>query len=282
MPVIPQPPINPDSVSSFLEHVNAHPDDWMKYLRLAHEGLVEGESAAASLRVEVQRYRDQTLRQAAQIELLEADRVKSVDKAVAETERVRQDFLVMAMEKASAIAKMDAALAERDRALAKRDEVPLAIHPTICLPALDTPSTSRTEPPVNTPVGTTLPPTFENASTAHLSERLPDPDKFDGDRKDLRRFVSQVHEKMKANKDRFPSAQSRMAYVTSRLKGAAYAQILPYVREGICQLGDYDQILNTLTRAFGDPTLLTMPVTTYSASARLTKTLVRFLPSFSV
>jgi hypothetical protein len=28
------------------------------------------------------------------------------------------------------------------------------------------------------------------------------------------------------------------------------------VREGICQLGDYDQILNTLTRAFGDPNLI--------------------------
>ena len=36
-----------------------------------------------------------------------------------------------------------------------------------------------------------------------LSERLPDPDKFKGDRKDLRRFVSQIHKKMNINHDRF-------------------------------------------------------------------------------
>jgi hypothetical protein len=85
------------------------------------------------------------------------------------------------------------------------------------------------------------------------SERLPDPDKFEGDRGDLRRFLSQIHEKLNTNRDRFPTPQSRMAYVTNRLKGQPYAQILPYIQKGVCQLQDYDKILDLLDRAFGDP-----------------------------
>ena len=88
--------------------------------------------------------------------------------------------------------------------------------------------------------------------TPHLSERLPDPDRFDGDRKDLRRFVSQIREKMNVNQDRFNTPSSRMAYVTNRLHGMAYNQILPYIHKGICQLNDYDEILAVLERAYGD------------------------------
>ena len=91
------------------------------------------------------------------------------------------------------------------------------------------------------------------APDTRLSERLPDPDKFEGDRKDFRRFASQIHEKMTVNRDRFPTPQSRMTYVTNRLKGAPYAQILPYIHKGICHLNDYDEILKILDNAFGDP-----------------------------
>jgi hypothetical protein len=58
---------------------------------------------------------------------------------------------------------------------------------------------------------------------------------------------------MNINLDCFPTPQARMAYVINRLKGAPYAQILPYVRDGVCQLSDYTEILNILERAFGDP-----------------------------
>ncbi|KAH1269409.1 hypothetical protein KXW53_000867 [Aspergillus fumigatus] len=37
------------------------------------------------------------------------------------------------------------------------------------------------------------------------------------------------------------------------LKGAPYAQILPYIKKGICTLNDYQDILDILERAFGDP-----------------------------
>ncbi|GFF97258.1 conserved hypothetical protein [Aspergillus udagawae] len=44
-----------------------------------------------------------------------------------------------------------------------------------------------------------------------------------------------------------------MAYMNNRLKGAPYAQILPYIKKGICTLNDYQDILDILERAFGDP-----------------------------
>jgi len=58
---------------------------------------------------------------------------------------------------------------------------------------------------------------------------------------------------MTVNRDRFPTPQSRMTYVTSRLKGQPYAQILPYIVKGVCRLPDYEAILDLLDRAFGDP-----------------------------
>jgi hypothetical protein len=91
------------------------------------------------------------------------------------------------------------------------------------------------------------------SESSRLSEKLPDPDKFEGDRSDLRRFISQIHEKMTTNYDRFPTPQSRMSYVTNRLKGKPYAQVLPYIKKGVCDLPDYSDILDLLDRAFGDP-----------------------------
>ena len=43
-----------------------------------------------------------------------------------------------------------------------------------------------------------------------------------------------------------------MIYVNNCLKGALYAQILPYVKKRICQLKDYKDILDILDQAFGD------------------------------
>lgn len=91
------------------------------------------------------------------------------------------------------------------------------------------------------------------SESSRLSEKLPDPDKFEGDRSDLRRFISQIHEKLITNFDRFPTPQSRMSYVTNRLKGKPYSQVLPYIKKGVCDLPDYTDILDLLERAFGDP-----------------------------
>ena len=43
-----------------------------------------------------------------------------------------------------------------------------------------------------------------------------------------------------------------MAYVTNRLLGVPYNMILPYIHKGVCQLRDYEEILDVLERAYGD------------------------------
>jgi hypothetical protein len=44
-----------------------------------------------------------------------------------------------------------------------------------------------------------------------------------------------------------------MSYVNSRLSRTPYSQILPYIRNGVCRLDDYSEILKILERAYGDP-----------------------------
>ncbi|KAH7489890.1 hypothetical protein FOMA001_g3330 [Fusarium oxysporum f. sp. matthiolae] len=89
------------------------------------------------------------------------------------------------------------------------------------------------------------PPSFQN--------RIPDPDKFKATRADLRRFHNAITEKLTVNRDRYPTAVSRMAYVNSRLNDESYKLIQPYIRHGTCRLPDYYDILDILHKAYGDP-----------------------------
>lgn len=57
---------------------------------------------------------------------------------------------------------------------------------------------------------------------------------------------------MIVNYDRFPTSQSRLAYLASRLEGRAYLHIQPYIRNGVHTLKDYEEGLQVLERAFGD------------------------------
>lgn len=126
-------------------------------------------------------------------------------------------------------------------------------------PALFTPPTAslNTAPTTETPPDNATKP----AETATLpcprspirSERLPDPDKFDGTRGDLRRFVAQIYGKLQTNEDRFPTAKARLTYVAGRLSGKAYELLLPKTLYGIPQFADYPALLEYLEIAFGDP-----------------------------
>ena len=117
--------------------------------------------------------------------------------------------------------------------------------------------TKEPETPESAPTQEPAPARMPSTSTpTERSEKLPDPDKFSGQRSDLRRFVSQIHEKMTINRDRYPNPSARMSYVTSRLSGLPYDQILPYIHEGICSLEDYPAILQILERSYGDPNLV--------------------------
>lgn len=116
--------------------------------------------------------------------------------------------------------------------------------PTTALPAEAVPAATTAETP---------PAPTQSSASSRLSERLPDPAIFEGNRKDFRRFQAKIYQKLKTNADRFPTARERMSYVTNRLEGEAYAQILPFILEGECQLTDYPDVLRVLERAYGDP-----------------------------
>jgi uncharacterized protein DUF4939/zinc knuckle protein len=237
MPPAPRPPFLPQNLEEFAEHFTGHQHEWFEYCRRAYE-VIEAHDAALAESLEAVRQAEMKL-EALQ---LEHNRLKE-NFTRAQGIREYQDEQLQKMQQ-----KLVDALKERDQAVA------------LSAPVVNTPRSSPVpacEPAAEAPVAATLgapaPSDTVSAGSAKLSERLPDPDKFEGDRKDLRRFVSQIHEKMNVNRDRFPTSQSRMTYVTNRLKGAPYAQILPYIHRGVCQLEDYDKILDILDRAFGDP-----------------------------
>ena len=104
-----------------------------------------------------------------------------------------------------------------------------------------------------TPVGANLPPTPRTASPSRLSEKLPDPERFQANRADYRRFRDAITEKMTINADRYNSPASRIAYTNSRLISDAYAHIQPYIIHRVCSLSDYTEILDILKRVYGDP-----------------------------
>jgi hypothetical protein len=135
----------------------------------------------------------------------------------------------------------------REKYDAVRDQVQDLLARQATLP---TPIPSQNPDLLHVPTPATSVPSSDHL---RLSERLPDPAIFYGERSDLERFESQIHSKMVANVDRFPVPQQRMNYVLSRLGGIAYTQLLPYVKLGEVQLPDYQSILDILSRAFADP-----------------------------
>lgn len=235
----PLPPFLPDGADSFRAHAPEHLDDWYEYFRSVYAYAEEAQNRIShledQLRTAENKNRDQEL--ALRQTLTERDITRT------QLEYVEQQTKKTLKEKNEEI--FEARLAERRALDATRPTVPIIREP---------PETStQAELRVAAPVGTTPPPSSRSAESASLTERLPDPDKFEGDRNDLRRFVSQIHSKLKANYDRFPTPFARMSYVTGRLAGRAYAQVLPHIKAGECQLADYPDIIDLLERAFGDP-----------------------------
>ena len=84
--------------------------------------------------------------------------------------------------------------------IAKEKALAIA-QPTVYTP----PSAPQPEPIVKNladpATRTATPPTPAPSESTRQSEKLPDPEKFNGQRSDLRRFVSQIHEKMIINQD---------------------------------------------------------------------------------
>lgn len=142
----------------------------------------------------------------------------------------------------------------------KKDILRAEIEKKACLLAQPAEQTPRTTPPIEPraepiadPVPRTSPPAPATSSVpTRESEKLPDPAKFSSDRTGTGRFVEHIHGKMTVSRDCFPTQQSRMAYVSSRLEGQAYELVLPYLSRGLGQLPVYEDIVRLLERASGN------------------------------
>lgn len=244
---IPRPPYLPDDVEDLRgDRFNNNLQLWLAYIRESCRYLEESDAAVSNAQEQANQALPKVDALKQQIVFLNEERAE---------ERRQADS--QAQKHIGVIEYQEKLLREKDeRCLRAEMEKEKAI--ALATPTVPTPLSPNTPAPVAEKATDPVPRTSSAAiatppESSRASERLPDPDKFQGERKDLRRFTSQIQEKLTVNIDRFPSPKSRCAYVTSRLSGAAYAQILPYIRGGVCQLADYQEILDILDRAFGDP-----------------------------
>lgn len=189
----PEPPVVPQDLGHFQGHVSENPAFWFEYLQLCHQ-------VAERLSSE-----NTTLRQTLQV----AEKEVTSKTNQIEYQREEHDHVVDRLQK-----KLITAEAEKLNALAT------------AAPVVGTPETTPLpdEPAENAAAHATrasAAPAAASREVSRLSERIPDPDKFFGDSKDLSRFISQVYQKLTVNRDRFCTPQERMTYVTSRLSGNA-------------------------------------------------------------
>jgi hypothetical protein len=236
----PLPPFLPESQSQFTDHVTTHPEGWFTYCQRAYQYIEKhGNTQEEELGLQVLRL------QARINELEEQVRVANQDNGKLSSIIDFQEAQYRKQHEYDTRKIIEAEVA-KEKAL------------TIAQPAVFTPPSAPQSKPIaenlaDPATRATTPATPASSESTRQSEKLPDPEKFNGQRSDLRRFVSQIHEKMIINQDRFSTPQARMAYVTNRLTGIPYAQILPYIRDGVCQFEDYSQVLQILERAYGDP-----------------------------
>lgn len=217
----PLPPFLPENAESFKEHVPGHLDDWFDYFRNVYIFAEEAQNVIHSLRKELDQTRSE-----------------------------RDDASAEARVALKQLKDKDQQILDANLALRAAQQASLPTVRVLTPDRTQTPLAGETTAPH---LGTTPPPPAEPTSSTRLSERQPDPEKFDGSRSDLRRFTQQTYAKMTANADRYPTATSRLTYVAGRLTGKAYDLILPKTVFGVPGFTDYPQMLNYLENAFGDP-----------------------------
>jgi hypothetical protein len=235
----PIPPFLPDTVEDFLENVNDNPNPWVEYLRKAHDFI--------STTPTTQSQEPELIGQLASQDLCILELKEKVT-ALTQDNIAKSGIIDFQRNESDRLQeKLRHTEADRDRAVAQ------AITPVSSTPSFPAPNyiAKATVDPTTRTTPITPPAPSEHSVR---SDKLPDPDVFKGDRHDLRRFLSQVSQKLRINYDRYPTPESRLAYVSSRLVGPAYSQILPHInRDGTCRLADYPDILGILERAYGDP-----------------------------
>ena len=88
----------------------------------------------------------------------------------------------------------------------------------------------------------------------HLSEKLPDPELYDGDKQKLQSWTYSLRVKLAGNADRYPSESSKIQYSVGRLTGKALDQVEPRVKkDGTIDFAMANDLITYLEVAFGDP-----------------------------
>ncbi|KAH7492803.1 hypothetical protein FOMA001_g2147 [Fusarium oxysporum f. sp. matthiolae] len=235
MPAHPIPPTLPRDRAEFEAHYAKDPDQWFQYLSDAYTWMEEQEANQTTVDRKLVELQVQVEALQGELQLSQARGAEATSQKNWIVERLD------AKEKELAVVRLELYKAQT------------AAFPTVAslTPTINPDPVAKDR--VAETVGAPLSPVTRSTASAQLSERIPDPDKFKATRADLRRFHNAITEKLTVNRDRYPTAVSRMAYVNSRLNDESYKLIQPYIRHGTCRLPDYYDILDILHKAYGDP-----------------------------
>ncbi|KAH0608327.1 uncharacterized protein H6S33_001461 [Morchella sextelata] len=86
------------------------------------------------------------------------------------------------------------------------------------------------------------------------SEKFPDPEKFDGTRTKLPRFITQLRMKLEVNHDRFRNEAAKVIYAVSHLEGRALDQVIPLINANpAAPFSSITAFVAHLEASFGDP-----------------------------
>jgi hypothetical protein len=150
-----------------------------------------------------------------------------------DADAVVQAFLAQLETLGSVVEKLQSRVDE----LTSRMPTPgLASTPTLPLPTSSdvTPATEAEPTPANP----------SNHAPTAKPEKYPDPPMFDGNRKDLRPFITKLRLKLQMNDDRYPTERNKVAYGMSRLSGNAARTADPFYRNGTLNtLGNFIALL---------------------------------------
>ena len=189
----PQPLFLPSDLEQFAEHAREHPEQWFEYCHRAYNYIESTQSDAVNTRERIDQAELQL--QAARIEITRL----SNELVAAEYDRHRDTAILEYQKKLYDEAQQNIARVEAARMRAVKLTVPTVNTVPIPIPK------PAAELDIAATMGAPLSLTPKYSSSHVRSKRLPDPNRFEGDRKDLHRFSSQIKEKLNINRDRFPT-----------------------------------------------------------------------------
>jgi hypothetical protein len=112
---------------------------------------------------------------------------------------------------------------------------------------------ARATPASTVPVPIVTAPQPTTVST-FMSEKFPNPEKFDGTRTKLSGFITQLRMKLEVNDDRFRNEAAKVIYAVSPLEGRALDQVIHLVNANLAaHFSSVTAFIAHLKVSFGDP-----------------------------